>query len=627
MSALTTSPALSGASPRGPVRKSASLRRVLLIYTGGTIGMKPTEKGLAPAPGFLTTLVANMPMFHDTEAEHLIPLEFLGGLDRETNLGKAMITPLNEYDERIVFRFLDYDPLLDSSNVGAPEWDIIAKDVFRYYNDYDAFVILHGTDTLSFTASALSFYLENLGKTVVLTGSQIPLCKPRNDGLMNLLGAINIAGHFDIPEVVLYFASKLLRGCRSSKVDANNLAAFDSPNMRPLATVGISYLVNWALVRPSPYEELTLRNFFCDDISILRIFPGPFNTIRESMSGLKGLVLQTFGAGNAPERPDFLQALKEATNRGVVIVNVTQCQKGEVEAHYAVGTALLNAGVTPAGDMTPEAALVKLGWLLGSGVSPEEVRRSFKADLRGEVSTHEETTKSFALENQDFAKAVYTVLTQQNRENAYMSGGSNALDKINSALLPTLICQFASSGNLPELNALFTNPRGIISPNVSDYDGRSGLHLAAASNQIPVLEFFLKIGADVNCKDNFGRTPLYDAIETKHMDTIEMLISNGAEIKLPSAQIAGQVCLAIQQNDICLLQAWIEGRADINAADYDQRTPLHLAAACGNMDAVQLLISAGADRGAKDRFGGTPFDDAIREGFDHISKVLEVPKF
>ncbi len=274
---------------------------VLCIYTGGTIGMRKTADGYAPMPGYLTQYVRLLPMFHDKTAEHLI---INSARKHYPCMSPPFITSVTEYGERIIFRILEYNPLLDSSNVTHKEWKKVANDINNYYDSFDGFVVLHGTDTMAFTASALSFMLENLGKTVCITGSQIPLCRPRNDGIMNLFGAISIAGQFDIPEVVLYFGYKLLRGCRSSKMDANALSAFDSPNLPPLAVVGVSIKVNWGLVRPHAYRPLELKAFFCNDVTLLRIYPGPFNTLRHTLKHVKGLVLQTFGSGNAVS--DFL---------------------------------------------------------------------------------------------------------------------------------------------------------------------------------------------------------------------------------------------------------------------------------------------------------------------------------
>ena len=195
-------------------------------------------------------------------------------------------------------------------------------------------------------------------------------------------------GHYDIPEVCLYFDNQLFRGNRTTKVNTSGLRAFDSPNMSPLAEVGITTKVRWELVRRQRHTKLKLRTHFCNDITIFRIFPGPFTTLENSLAPpLRGIILQTFGCGNVPDDdPHLLAALREATSRGITAVNISQCTKGSVEAHYATGMALHRAGVISGSDMTGEAALVKLGWLIGSGANPEKVRELMALDLRGELT-------------------------------------------------------------------------------------------------------------------------------------------------------------------------------------------------------------------------------------------------
>ncbi|KAJ3401093.1 hypothetical protein HDV05_000673, partial [Chytridiales sp. JEL 0842] len=264
------------------VSAPGSVAKVLILYTGGTIGMKNhRHHGYTPAKGFMTKVLSSMRRFHNTKGipyeetpEDLIgdplpgnlsnpvnlPLKYAqsDGLEpnRELRQGQpsvvingtpvtraslpAMMTPISLYGKRIRFSVLEYEPLMDSSNMNMKDWVKIATDIEVNYHLYDAFLILHGTDTMAYTASALSFMLEDLGKSVILTGSQVPLAEVRNDAVENLLGALTIAGHFVIPEVTLFFAQKLYRGNRSSKVDAYDFNAFDSPNLRPLVTVGIN---------------------------------------------------------------------------------------------------------------------------------------------------------------------------------------------------------------------------------------------------------------------------------------------------------------------------------------------------------------------------------------------------
>ncbi|KAJ3364118.1 hypothetical protein GGF32_002498 [Allomyces javanicus] len=409
---------------------AADISRVLIIYTGGTIGMKNTlEHGYVPAPHFLTTFLGSMARFHDPEgvfsaAGTPLPASLLNQLHNRivrAPEGKpekvdALVTPPSLWGKRIVYSVLEYDPLLDSSNMTMKDWVKIATDVELNYEFYDAFIILHGTDTMAYTASALSFMLENLGKTVILTGSQVPLSEVRNDAIENLLGALTIAGHYVIPEVTLYFSNKLFRGNRTSKVDAVGLSAFDSPNLGPLVNVGIHIDVHWRDVwRPRALAKFRAHKHMDASVATLRIFPGiTESTIRAFLQApIRGVVLETYGAGNAPDaRKDLLGALKEASDRGVVIVNTTQCKRGLVSDIYSTGKALLAAGVVPGSDLTPECALAKLSYLLGKDLDPAAIRAAIRVSLRGEL-TEPEANPRFALSRRDFSSIMRHVLVAQ----------------------------------------------------------------------------------------------------------------------------------------------------------------------------------------------------------------------
>lgn len=282
----------------------------------------------------------------------------------------TLITPRGGANgKRVRYAVLEYDPLLDSSEMDIPDWIRLATDISLNYQNFDAFIVLHGTDTMAYTASALSMLLENLGKSVIVTGAQVPLSELRNDAIENVLGALMLAGSYIIPEVGLYFASTLYRGNRTSKVSNNALAAFDSPNMAPLARVGINIEVAWNLVeRSRSVQSFRAHNRMSPNVALLRLFPGlPTSTVKNFLSPpLQGVVLESYGAGNAPSRQDLLDVFKEASDRGCVIVNITQCIQGEVSAIYAVGKKLEAVGVVAGGDMTSSLTvflLLLLGWL------------------------------------------------------------------------------------------------------------------------------------------------------------------------------------------------------------------------------------------------------------------------
>ena len=333
-------------------------KRVYIAYTGGTIGMKRTRAAYSPEPGYLQRQMAAMPELRTPS----IP----------------------------AFTIHEYSPLLDSSNMTPREWVKIARDIAANYRRYDGFVVLHGTDTMAYTASALPFMLSGLGKPVIITGSQIPLCEVRNDARENLITSLLIAAGYDIPEVCLYFGGKLLRGCRAVKVSADGFAAFDSPNIPPLGTAGIDIEINRPLVRKK-HGRFRLQEFAAPVVvSALRLFPGISPDLVRNVlrPPLQGAVLETYGVGNGPDRDaGFIAALEEATARGVVIVDCTQCLEGTVDlSEYATGAALARAGVISGYDMTAEAALTKLYYLFSRGYSPQKVKREMVRDLRGELT-------------------------------------------------------------------------------------------------------------------------------------------------------------------------------------------------------------------------------------------------
>lgn len=313
---------------------------ILMLYTGGTIGMNKTASGYAPVPGFLESLMDALPCF------------------------KAPGVPS--------YRIVEYSPLLDSSNMVPDNWAIIAHDIAtRYYNDYAAFIVIHGTDTLAYTASALSFLLRSLNKTVVITGSQIPLVEPYSDATNNLLGALELAAsHPNLPEVVVFFHGRVLQGNRIQKLTAWGFDAFEAGQIPPLGRWGGALQLTEGLILPSPTDPLSLYANVSSHVVMVLLYPGISGAMVRNIimaPEIEGVVLLAFGMGNGPDaNKEFMDALRAANASGVVIVDATQCFKGVVDlTHYATGNALAEAGCIGAMDMTPEASFTKLAWLLG----------------------------------------------------------------------------------------------------------------------------------------------------------------------------------------------------------------------------------------------------------------------
>ena len=293
--------------------------------------MKRSANGYVPARGFLESAMEPRPSFNDgSEPENI---HVMTDDHREESL-RSLRTPISTYNKHVRYAVYEFNELLDSSSIDADGWTQISQTVFRNYRLFDAFVVLHGTDSLAYTCSALSFMLQNLGKPVILTGSQAPMLELQNDATDNLLNSLIVAGHFMIPEVCLFFNYHLFRGNRATKVSASDFAAFSSPNFPPLATISsLKTHVSWDLIyRPTHIKPFSIQtNRATGDVACLRIFPGIKPEMVDAvlkLDGLKGLVLETFGAGNAPGGPDgaLTKVFADAIKRDIIVVNVTQCE-------------------------------------------------------------------------------------------------------------------------------------------------------------------------------------------------------------------------------------------------------------------------------------------------------------
>lgn len=338
---------------------------VLLIYTGGTIGMK-----------------------EDAGTGALKPFDFSGIMGEVPELRKFAVT-VDSYT---------FTPLIDSSDVEPSLWQALAKLIYESYDRYDGFVILHGTDTMAYSASALSFMLDHLSKPVIFTGSQLPIGRPRTDGKENLISAVEIAaardgdGHALVPEVCICFNSQLLRGNRSVKVNATGFDAFSSPNYPPLATAGISIKYNTGLIHhPSePGRPLEIHTTLDTRVSVLKVHPGiTEQAVRDILlgTGTRAVIIETYGSGNAISKAWFLSIIREAVKMGKILVNITQCLSGDVDMDiYATGRALKDAGVISGHDATTESALGKLFFLMGGHPDNHEVKALLEKNLKGEIS-------------------------------------------------------------------------------------------------------------------------------------------------------------------------------------------------------------------------------------------------
>jgi L-asparaginase len=338
--------------------------RVLLIYTGGTIGMGRNPKTDALEPLDFNHLIENLPEF------------------------KSITTQVDVYQ---------FTPPIDSSDMNPRLWAQIVRIIADRYNKYDGFVILHGTDTMAFTASALSYMLENLTKPVILTGSQLPIGQLRTDGKENLITSIEIAAAYHqngtpiVPEVCIYFSGKLLRGNRSTKMNADGFNAFDSFNYPHLADAGVNIIYHEEYILKPDYSKPMTPHYVMDpNVIVFTLFPGiKENVVRHVLEvpELRSIVMRTYGSGNAPQQPWLMHLLKQATERGINIVNISQCAEGTVEmARYDNGYQLKNAGVISGYDSTVESTVAKLMHLQGHYTDYRIIRNYMNHPMRGEFT-------------------------------------------------------------------------------------------------------------------------------------------------------------------------------------------------------------------------------------------------
>ncbi|VDK39206.1 unnamed protein product [Taenia asiatica] len=613
-----------------------------------------------------------MPIFNDPQKiafyfrfwEHAPPLDNSTSTSSTSiktstpsTVSMPLAMPLDEDGRRILYRLLEYDTLLDSSDCQLEVWINLAKDLERFYDHFNGFVILHGTDTLPYAASALSFILENLTKPVVMTGSELPIDRLRNDGRTNLLGSLLFAGGgYNIPEVTVFIQNELYRGNRIVKAATTDLEAFLAPNSEPLAVMEEHVKVFKERIWPAPKQasaQLRVQSNLCPNVAILRLFPSiPIDAVRSFFQPpMKGVILETYGTGNVPSNnTELIEVLKEAHDvHNIVLLNVTQCWKGTVADVYATGAILSSVGAVSGCDITTEAALMKMAYVLGKWDDPATQRRMLSHSLRGEMTEpfvetrcHRHQSVGTSQASEGWAPKEMTTALGEALVNAEAAGLSRQWSE---NLFHSLICAAADHDDVEMLEQILR-----IS---GHFEARNGhvhpLHVAAGAGAYAACRLMLENGASANVADARGFTPLSYAVRGRKCtpELIKLLRNFGCCLPPIASARAREANIAASGGKLRQLRFYRLAGLTLQELDAEGRSTLHTAVAYHQTEVVRYLIApveaaiatldfednkendlfelggAGVDPNHLTGYGTTALEEARKRNFLDIVQILE----
>ncbi|CAD8197314.1 unnamed protein product [Paramecium pentaurelia] len=590
-------------------------RKVLLLYASGA----------AAAEGELNE--SHMTVVKGRLEQRMKHISFLCDLEytQYHNQDGCLTTPVSEYGRRTVYKVMELDQINNSRQTSYADIRHIAEIIKENYDKYGAFVILSGIATITYLGTNLSFMLENLQKTVVITGSLIPLSFMRNDAFQNILDSLILAGHFLIPEVLIVMDHKAYRANRCRQLKCDSLDCVESPNFPNLVEFGINIDIKWHLVLrrgeqmfSNDDNTLELSPQFITDVIIVKITP--FTSVEHikhifSTPNLRCCILECYHFGEMPHSQEFYNALLHAqSQKGIILIQISQCIKGQPIKNFKK---IMN-GIIVQYDITPESALAKIGYLLGKGYTNQEIIEKFPQNLQGETESVRQFEK-FEGQKQHFIQTILETLQKTSGDEQI----SQNMDIMNKYIIPNLGCFLATTGQLDLIKDLRKNEGNL---NIPDFDGRTILHLAAASKQIEIIKYLIEeVHVNINPIDYLGYSPMYDILISRDKELILFFQQNGGVIEAPHQVMVDLILTAGLKGDLEMLELIFHGGIK-NLNDFvnvDNRNIGHMAVMVMNSKIIRFLrFTAKFNFSERDRWGNTPYENAI----EIKSKKIKVQK-